>query len=175
MKFMDFCSFVLMIRCALVNMFIVYRCCICVSLSNMLPSWRYVKVIRVCLFLGKGPFLICCVPLFAGHVLLIVFWLIRPMVQWWVFVRGWAYSRNPWLEEDSHQGIITAYALNNTVYTSPTGKPLTNQWLITLPETNIAMENPPFWWYLPGKMGIFMGYVSFREGISTWWSGPTCW
>ena len=34
----------------------------------------------------------------------------------------------------------------------------------TLPETNIAMENPPFWWYLPGKMGIFMGYVSFREG-----------
>ena len=35
---------------------------------------------------------------------------------------------------------------------------------ITLPETNIAMENPPFWWYLPGKMGIFMGYVSFREG-----------
>ena len=32
----------------------------------------------------------------------------------------------------------------------------------TLPETNIAMENPPFWWYLLGKMGIFMGYVSFR-------------
>ena len=30
----------------------------------------------------------------------------------------------------------------------------------TLPETNIAMENPPFGWYLPGKMGIFMGYVS---------------
>ena len=38
--------------------------------------------------------------------------------------------------------------------------------LFTLPETNIAMENPPFWWYLPGKMGVFMGYVSFREG--TW-------
>ena len=36
--------------------------------------------------------------------------------------------------------------------------------LVTLPETNIAMENPPFWWYLPGKMGIVMGYVSFREG-----------
>ena len=36
--------------------------------------------------------------------------------------------------------------------------------LSTLPETNIAMENPPFWWYLPGKMGIFMGYVSLREG-----------
>ena len=35
---------------------------------------------------------------------------------------------------------------------------------ITLPETNVAHENPPFWWYLPGKMGIFMGYVSFREG-----------
>jgi len=27
------------------------------------------------------------------------------------------------------------------------------------------MENPPFWWYLPGKMVIFMGYVSSREGI----------
>ena len=37
--------------------------------------------------------------------------------------------------------------------------------LTTLQETNIAMGNPPFWWYLPGKMGIFMGYVvSFREG-----------
>ena len=34
----------------------------------------------------------------------------------------------------------------------------------TLPKTNIAMENPPFWWYLQGNMGIFMGYVSFREG-----------
>ena len=28
----------------------------------------------------------------------------------------------------------------------------------------MAMENPPLWWYLPGNMGIFMGYVSFREG-----------
>ena len=34
----------------------------------------------------------------------------------------------------------------------------------TLPATNIAMENPLFWWYLLGKMGMFMGYVSFREG-----------
>ena len=34
---------------------------------------------------------------------------------------------------------------------------------VTLPKTNIAMENPPFWWYLQGNMGIFMGYVSFRE------------
>ena len=41
----------------------------------------------------------------------------------------------------------------------------------TLPETNIAMENPPFWWYLPGKMGIFMGYVSFREGSPKNWCG----
>ena len=39
----------------------------------------------------------------------------------------------------------------------------------TLPETHIATENPPFWWYLPGKMGIFMGYVSFREGMMTPW------
>ena len=38
--------------------------------------------------------------------------------------------------------------------------------LDTLPKTNIAMENPPFWWYLQGNMGIFMGYVSFREGTS---------
>ena len=30
------------------------------------------------------------------------------------------------------------------------------------------MENPSFWWYLPGKLGIFMGYVSFREGTYIW-------
>ena len=29
--------------------------------------------------------------------------------------------------------------------------------IITLLQTNIAMENPPFWWYLPGQMVIFMG------------------
>ena len=42
----------------------------------------------------------------------------------------------------------------------------------TLPKTNIAMENPPFWWYLQGNMVIFMGYVSFREGniISSNWT-----
>ena len=52
----------------------------------------------------------------------------------------------------------------------------------TLPETNIAHENPPVWCYLPGKMGIFMGYVSFREGtfghhwkiiLSYWWAART--
>ena len=36
--------------------------------------------------------------------------------------------------------------------------------LFTLPETNIAMENPPFGWYLPRNMGIFHGYVSLQEG-----------
>ncbi len=35
---------------------------------------------------------------------------------------------------------------------------------ITLPKTYIAEENPPFWWYLQGNKGVFMGYVSFREG-----------
>ena len=40
--------------------------------------------------------------------------------------------------------------------------------MVTLPKTNIVMENPPFWWYLQGNMGIFMGYVSFREGTMTW-------
>ena len=33
-------------------------------------------------------------------------------------------------------------------------------------KANIDMENPPCWLYLPGKMGIFMGYLSFREGTS---------
>ena len=37
-------------------------------------------------------------------------------------------------------------------------------WVGTLPKTNIAMENPPFWWYLPGNVGIFYGYVSLTEG-----------
>lgn len=42
--------------------------------------------------------------------------------------------------------------------------------LFTLPETNIATENPPFRWYLLGKMGIFMDFlwlcwpVSLPEG-----------
>ena len=36
--------------------------------------------------------------------------------------------------------------------------------MTTLPETKIAHENPPFWWCLHGKIGVFMGYVSFREG-----------
>ena len=31
-------------------------------------------------------------------------------------------------------------------------------------QNNVAMENPQFYRYLPGKMGIFMGYVSFKEG-----------
>ena len=26
------------------------------------------------------------------------------------------------------------------------------------------MENPPFWWYLPERMGIFYGHVSLLEG-----------
>ena len=42
----------------------------------------------------------------------------------------------------------------------------------TIPETNIAMENPPFWWYLPGNSGIFYGYVSLTEGNNnsiSWW------
>ena len=41
------------------------------------------------------------------------------------------------------------------------------------------MENPQFWWYLPGKMVIFMGYVSLPEGKESiherriWENGPT--
>ena len=38
----------------------------------------------------------------------------------------------------------------------------------TLPETNIALENPPFWWYLPGNLGIFYGHVSLTEGNFYW-------
>ena len=36
--------------------------------------------------------------------------------------------------------------------------------MVTLPGTNIALQNPPFWWYLPGKIGIFYGYVSLLDG-----------
>ena len=60
------------------------------------------------------------------------------------------------------------------VITTPPANPLDcnliplGQWLkeipVTLLKTNIAMESSLFWWYLLGKMGIFMGYVSFREG-----------
>ena len=40
----------------------------------------------------------------------------------------------------------------------------------TLQQTNIAMQNPPFWWYLSGKMRIFHGYVSLPKRINTIWS-----
>ncbi len=50
--------------------------------------------------------------------------------------------------------------------------------LDTLPETNIAMENPPFWWHLSGNMGLFHGYVSFREdnrySFLVWIKGNSC-
>ena len=39
--------------------------------------------------------------------------------------------------------------------------------MVTLPKTNIAMEKTQFWWNLQGNIGIFMGYVSFREGNIT--------
>ena len=40
--------------------------------------------------------------------------------------------------------------------------------LFTLPETNIAIENLAFWWYLQGKMGfsgamLVSGRVSFQK------------
>jgi len=34
----------------------------------------------------------------------------------------------------------------------------------SIPSLKLTMEHPPFWWYLPGKLEIFMGYVSFQGG-----------
>ena len=45
-------------------------------------------------------------------------------------------------------------------------------WKMTLRKTNIAMDNPPFWWYFPGKTGTFYGYVSLPDGKilnPKWW------
>ena len=36
----------------------------------------------------------------------------------------------------------------------------------TLPKTNIAIENPPVWWYLQGNMGIFMGKLLVSGRVS---------
>ena len=39
--------------------------------------------------------------------------------------------------------------------------------LLPSQKLNVAMENPHFnGIYIPGKVGIFMGYVSFREGTT---------
>ena len=46
---------------------------------------------------------------------------------------------------------------------SERSKPLWHS--ITLPETNIAHENPYLSWYNPSKWWIFHGYVSLQEGI----------
>ena len=53
---------------------------------------------------------------------------------------------------------------------------------IALPETNIAMENPQFWWYLPGKMGFsWATLVSGRVFHKPWhpkissWNNQAVW
>ena len=45
--------------------------------------------------------------------------------------------------------------------------------LTTPPKTNIAMENPPCSWYLPGKMGIFMGELLVSGRVYTIKDSPT--
>ena len=42
----------------------------------------------------------------------------------------------------------------------------------TLPETNIAMENSPLWWYLPGKMG-FSWAMLVSGRVDMWFSLAT--
>ena len=39
--------------------------------------------------------------------------------------------------------------------------------MFTLRETNIAMENPPCWWYFPGKMGIFQPAMLVYQRVSS--------
>ena len=81
------------------------------------------------------------------------------------------FSFKYWGTLSSHSSpVILPFFLENTNTTGAIGivKLSLLFGTLTLRKTNIAMENPPFWWYLPGKIGIFMGYVSFREGKMTY-------
>ena len=55
-------------------------------------------------------------------------------------------------------------SVENTLSSEETGGPLLFfevclYLLHSLVNQHVVMENPPFWWYLPGKMGIFHGDV----------------
>lgn len=74
--------------------------------------------------------------------------------------------------------LVMMMASNNQ---SPkTSKNMLRHWSqITLPETKIeGWKIHQCWWYLPGRMWIFHGYVSLQEGISLdhppqfWWINP---
>ena len=77
----------------------------------------------------------------------------------------------PWQPEisfNSHEALEAAASKASVNLHFP-GRVFRDNGWDTLQESNIAMENPPFWWYLPGKMGMWMGYVSFREDrFSSW-------
>ena len=45
----------------------------------------------------------------------------------------------------------------------------------TLSETNIAIEHPAFWWYLPGNIGDFHGLCLLVSGRVTGGKCPTNW
>ena len=64
---------------------------------------------------------------------------------------GWGEKANPSTTGSISSGLFFSVGLRRW---NPT----------TLPETNIAHENPPFRLYFLGKVGILMGYVSFRKG-----------
>ena len=73
----------------------------------------------------------------------------------------------PWTSARTYAPSVGLYRRHawNFSKTRIRGWKSTSFWIgDTLPETNMAHGNPPFWWYLSGKMWIFMGYVSFREG-----------
>ena len=62
-----------------------------------------------------------------------------------------------------YRQVVPAYSLRLDGGGNPGSK------LPSLKLTVRWLENPPFWWYLQGKMGIFHGqFVSFREGRSNW-------
>ena len=90
-----------------------------------------------------------------------------------IFVRG-----NRPREKTKKRGWLTGCELSLLLFDPVPGDLLTIAQLDLLRLTNTTASfaclhsckltnrhgSPPFWWYLPGKMVIFMGYVSFREG-----------
>ena len=87
-----------------------------------------------------------------------------------ICVKWQEWSRNPWLCIPCNEKAEFQNQKNWCLGWWTTVSERTQPYFVTLslghPPWNYHswLENPPFWWYSPGKMVLFMGYISFREG-----------
>ena len=104
--------------------------------------------------------LLVCFLVFSFHWFVSEWWFVWPLFWsvwplWWsVWPLCWSLPKLP-NRPLKHTSDIPESKL---------WKDSLHQQVVTLPETNIAIEHHSFWWYLPGNLGISCGYVSLTEG-----------